>query len=106
EKSAHWPTDMDSRRLQMRVRINPHGKLFCWASSKEAIVFFFLGILLSTLLLLLPSIGTVARTSQVSEKIGPRSKSEPWMKYEIGSIRYEVALEWLMGQEIGSNSKR
>lgn len=82
------------------------GKLFCRAGSKEPIVFFFLGLLLSTLSLISPPIGTVAGMPQVPEKIGPRHKSERWTRYEINNIPYEVALEWLMGKEIGSNSKR
>lgn len=50
--------------------------------------------------------GRVAATPQVAEKVGPRNKSEPWTKYEINNIPYAVALEWVMGNEIGNNSKR
>jgi len=82
------------------------GKLFCRAGSREPIVFLLLALLLSTPSLISAPIGTVAGMAQVPEKIGPRNKSDPWMKYEINDVPYEVALEWLMGKEMGSNSKR
>jgi hypothetical protein len=74
-----------------------------WA---EPIVFLFLGLLLVTLAVISPPIRRVAAMPQVAEKVGPRNKSEPWKKYEINSIPYAVALEWVMGNEIGNNSKR
>jgi hypothetical protein len=82
------------------------GKLVCTVGSTRPIVFFFLALLLFTLSLISAPIGKMERMPQVPEKIGPRNKSDPWMKYEINNIPYEVALEWLMGKETGSNSKR
>jgi hypothetical protein len=52
------------------------------------------------------SIGTGSTASQAPQEVGPRNKSKPWIPHEINGVQYQVALEWVMGDETGANSKR
>ena len=66
---------------------------------------FFTIIILLLCLCASPALGGQT-ASQRPEKLGPRNKSEDWVRYEVNGIPYEVALEWVMGKENGWFSNR
>ncbi|SRR6266498_2756033 len=84
---------------------NTKEPLDSWLKTLASNHFLFI-TMLSLILVCPPSILGLQSTPNTPGKVGPRNKSEEWVKYQINGIPYEVALEWPMGKESGWGSER
>lgn len=87
--------------MTVTVRKNAR-KLFLSSGHFEANLPRAVGSLCLILIALSLGMGATPQIPQV----GPRNKSDAWVQHEINGVQYEVALEWIMGEERGPRSKR